>query len=119
MKKIFFVLSGILFFCPLCFGQEPQISTSEVVPASVETKVFTGKVSLIDFEERTKDFPARIDAVDAGGQRLVFVVAKKIPIQAKDGKAILLRKIRKNDKITIEYTKEHKNKLVQSITVVE
>jgi hypothetical protein len=119
MRKIFFVLFGILFFNPLCFSQEPVMSTNETVSSSADTQVFTGTVALMDFEEPAKDFPARIEAVDEGGQRLVFVATKKLPIHAKDGKLISLRKIKDGDKITIDYTKKHNSRFVQSIAVVE
>ncbi|MDD5195196.1 MAG: hypothetical protein PHQ96_05970 [Candidatus Omnitrophica bacterium] len=118
MKKIFLILLPAILICLFSFAQD-QAPANQTAVNPADIKIFKGNIAQVEYEERTRDFPARIDAIDERTQRLVFVVADKIPIRAKDGSAISLRKVKNENKIVMEYVKKHGNKIVQSITVVE
>ncbi|MFH1876379.1 MAG: hypothetical protein ABH865_05775 [Candidatus Omnitrophota bacterium] len=120
MTKVFFILSFATMVIFPSFAQIEPLAAEDVSAPAEELKTCTGKVANISFEERTRDYPARIQIVDERGQRLVFVVEERIPVHAKNGTTIYLRKVGHDEKIVVEYVLTKKNrKIVKSVRVVD
>ena len=125
MKKITFSLSAFLFVTSLCFAQQAQApvsqpTVSQTAQAPVETKTFIGKVESVSIGDAAKGTTSEIVVVDDKGQKLSFGVKTYTQITAKDGKALTLSNIMKDNKVAVEYTTSkmgiHK---AQSIKLVE
>jgi len=120
MKKILLALLAVAFVSSLCFAQQATAPVSKLTPAPVETKTFTGKVDSVSLGDATKGTKSEIVIVADNGQKLSFVVKTSTPITAKDGKTLTLTDIKKDNKVTVEYTTgkmgTHK---AQSIKLVE
>jgi hypothetical protein len=120
MKKILLAVLAITFVSSLCFAQEATAPTTKVAPTPVETKTFTGKVDSVSLADATKGTKSEIVVLADNGQKLNFVVKAGTPITDKDGKAVALSDIKKDNKVTVEYTMgkmgAHK---AQSIKLVE
>ncbi len=120
MKKITFSLFAFLFVTSLCFAQQASAPVSQTAQIPVETKTFTGKVDSVSIGDAAKGINSEIVVVDDKGQKLSFRVKSGIPITAKDGKALTLSNIMKDNKVTIEYTTSKMGTLkAQSIKLVE
>ena len=120
MKKILLALIVVTFASSLCFAQQPTASVSQTASKSVVTKTFKGKVDSVSIGDPTKKIPSKIVVVDDKGQKLSFTVRTTTDITVKDGKAITLSNIVKDNKVAIEYitTKKGINR-AESIKVAE
>ena len=125
MRKTFFSLFAFLCVVSLCFAQ--QVSTpisrplvSQATQASVENKVFTGKVVSIAIGDATKGTKSELVVVTDEGQKLSFVVKSGTPITDKDAKVVALSDIKKDNKVTVAYTmSEMGTHKAKSIKLVE
>jgi ABC-type oligopeptide transport system substrate-binding subunit len=107
MKNLLFALLAVTFVISLCFAQpaaQPTAVASKPVEKPVEIKTFTGKVDSVVIGDIAKKTVSEIVALDEKGQKLSFVVRPSTSILAKDGKAVTLNEIKKDNKVTIEYT---------------
>jgi hypothetical protein len=115
MKKMLFVLFAVAFVSSLCFAKQAPAPVSKVnvktvksapvskpVVEAVKYKTFTGVVDsvLVGVDRVTS---SEIAVVDGKGQKLNFLVKHNTIISAKDGKAINLSEIKKDNKIAIQY----------------
>lgn len=120
MKKILLAVLTITFVGSLCFAQEASAPVAKPVPAPVENKVFTGKVISVSIGDVAKGAKSEIVVLNDKEQKLSFRVKSDTPITAKDGKALTLSDIMKDNKVTIEYTVgKMGNHKAQSIKLVE
>lgn len=109
MKKILLALIAVAFAGSLCFAQQAQAPASKSVQApAVETKTLTGKVDSITIGEAPKGakkgVKSELVVMDNNGQKVSFVVKSGTPVTDKDGKTITLNDIKKDNKVTVEYT---------------
>ena len=120
MKKTLFVLLAVASVSSLCFAQQPAAPVTKTVPTPVVVKAFTGKVDSVSIGDPAKKISSKIVVIDDQGQKLSFTVKTTTDITVKDGKAITLGSIAKDNKVAIEYTTSQKgtNK-AKSIKVVE
>lgn len=104
MKKILFTLVAVAFVSSLCFAQQASAPVSKPTEKPVEIKTFTGKVDSVSIGDVVKKTMSEIVVVDEKGQKLSFVVKQNTAIFAKDGKELTLVEIKKDNKVSIEYT---------------
>jgi len=120
MKKITFSLFAFLFVSSLCFAQQASAPASQTAQTPVETKTFTGKVDSVSIGDATKGTKSELVVVANNGQKLSFVVKSGTPVTDKDAKTVSLSDIKKDNRVTVEYTISkmgtHK---AQSIKLVE
>jgi len=122
MKKIILALFAVAFVSSLCFAQQASVPASQGVqtPAAAQTFNSTGKVSSITIGDATKGIKSELVIMDDSGKTASFVVKSGIPVTDKDAKAITLNDIKKDNKVTVEYTIGKKGiNRAQSIKVVE
>ncbi len=106
MKKLFFFAAVITLVSSVCFAQQPSTPVTKVVPTPVETKTFTGKVDSVTIGDATKGIKSELVVADDNGQKISFAVNSATPITGKDGKALTLADIKKDSKVTVDYTKK-------------
>lgn len=120
MKKILLAVFVLTFVSSLCFAQQPTVSTTKTVPAPVVVKTLTGKVDSVTIGDTTKGTKSELAVVAESGQKLIFVVKSGTPITDKDAKAATLSDIKKDSKVTVEYTtKASGTNKAQSIKLVK
>ena len=122
MKKIILVLFAVASVSSLCFAQQASTPASQGVQAPAATQTFnsTGKVSSITIGDATKGIKSELVIMNDSGKTSSFVVKSGIPVTDKDAKAITLNDIKKDNKVTVEYTIGKKGiNRAQSIKVVE
>jgi hypothetical protein len=103
MRKILFALVALAFVVSLCFAQKGSAPSGKTTKAAVETKTFTGKVESVSWGSGGKGAKPAIVVVDDKGQKLDFVAKSNASITGKDGKAIMMTDIKKDDKVSVEY----------------
>jgi len=120
MKKILFAVLAITLVSSLCFAQQATAPTTKAASITTETKTFTGKADSVSLGDAAKGTKSEIIVMADNGQKMNFVVKAGTPITTKDGKAITLTDIKKDNKVSVEYTMSkmgaHK---AQSIKLVE
>jgi hypothetical protein len=137
MRKLTFLVFAFLFVSSLSFAQEasvPEKSTS-VAPAPVVsapvpvsqtvqapslTKAVTGKVDSITIGDIAQGTKSELIVVAEDGQKLSFVVKNGTPVIDKDAKNITLSDLKKDFKVTVNYTmKVTGTNRAQSIKLLE
>jgi hypothetical protein len=107
MKKIIFSLLAFLFVSSLCFAQpvaQPTAPAGYPIAKPVEIKTVTGQVDSVVIADPAKKTMSEIVVVNEKGQKLSFTVRLSTAIFTKEGKEITLSEIKKDSKVTIEYT---------------
>ncbi|MBU1912318.1 MAG: hypothetical protein KKB22_02130 [Candidatus Omnitrophica bacterium] len=115
MRKMLFVLFAVAFVSSLCFAKQAPVSKVKVnvktvksapvsnpVVEAVKYKTFTGIVDfvLVGVDRVTS---SEIAVVDEKGQKSNFLVKHNTIISAKDGEAINLSEIKKDNKVAVQY----------------
>lgn len=113
MQKIFIVTCVFVLIGTVCFAK--QSSTCKASSAAVESKTFTGKVTLVSLGDVKKAAASDIALVNDKGQEMSFTIKKGTPVFGKDGKPITLAAITKGNKVTVKYAVGK----IESITVIE
>ena len=120
MKKILFAAVILAFASSLCFAQSVKPSVSGSALAPVVTKTLTGKVDSVTVGDITKGTRSELVVVGDNGQKLSFVVKNGTPVTDKDAKTVALSELKKDNKVTVEYTiKASGTNKAQSIKLVE
>jgi len=122
MKKITLALFFVAFVSSLCFAQQASAPVSQAVqtPAVAHTFTSTGKVDSTIIGDTTKGIRSELAIIDANGKTVSFVVKSSVSITDKDAKVITLNDIKKDSKVTVEYTISNKGiNRAQSIKLVE
>ncbi|MDP2911141.1 MAG: hypothetical protein Q8N76_02270 [Candidatus Omnitrophota bacterium] len=98
--------------------QQPAASVTKTAGKSAGTKIFTGKVDSVSVSNETNGTSSHILVVDDKGQLWIFTVKSYTPITAADGKTLTLDKIKKDNKVNIEY-KGVKSEINESLVIHE
>lgn len=115
MKKIFFALLVILFISFMYSNEEASASPNNSSAAVTvvtdnegekkeSTKTFTGKVDALSVASDNSKINSQIMLKGDDGSEVVFVIPKGVSVTDKNGKAIGLGWIGKDDKACVEYT---------------
>jgi len=113
---------------PAAHVTSPDVSSTPVTSAqttgsttsstSAGTATFTGKVDLVSNGNSMSGQNPQITVKDDSGKEVIFTVASDATIIGKDGNAISLNWISKDDKVAIDYTTAQDNtKTAKSIKV--
>ena len=125
MGKLTFLLFVSLFVSTLCFAQQVSVPVSkpmesQTVQTPVVTKILTGKVDSVTIGDTTKGTKSELAVVAEDGQKLSLVVKNGTPITDKNGMTVNLSDIKKDTKVTVEYTTKASGAFkAQSIKLVE
>jgi len=120
MKKILLVILALTFVSSLCFAQQISAPVNKTAPAPAVTKTLTGKVDSVKIGDAAKAARSELVVVADNGQSQSFLVKNGTPITDKDGKTVALSDIKKDNKVTVEYTtKANGTNRAQSIKLVE
>ena len=120
MKKILFAIFALIFASSLCFAQQASAPVSQTVQTPVVIKTLTGKVDSVTIGDATKGTKSEFVVVAENGQELSFVVKSGTPITDKNAMTVTLSDIKKDNKVTVEYTtKANGTNKAQSIKLVE
>lgn len=116
MKKILLIVFALLVATTICsFAQEP------VTQKTAETKTLLGKVASVTLAEPVKGVVSgTIKVIDETGKTVDIIVDQGVKILDSSYFATTLDKIRKDDKVEVEYlkTKEGSNEAT-SINIVK
>ena len=104
MRKTIFSLLAFLFITSLCFAQQAQTTVSNTAAAPIASKIITAKVDAVTSGNPLKGTPAELVVVTDDGKKLSFTVKSGTPITDKDAKIITLSDVKKESKVTVEYT---------------
>ena len=119
MRKILVIFLAAIFSSSLCFAaKQPAAPVTKTAEKSAGTKIFTGKVDSVSVGNEKSGTSSHILVVDDKGQLWIFTVKSYTPIIAADGKTLTLDKIKKDNKVNIEY-KSVKNKINESLVIHE
>ena len=83
--------------------QKPIASVTKTAGKSAGAKIFTGKVDSVSAGNEKSGTSSHILVVDDKGQLWIFTVKSSTPITAADGTALVMDKIKKDNKVNIEY----------------
>jgi len=119
MKKMILALFAAAFVSSLCFAQQASAPVSQTAPAPPVTYTITGKVDSVSIGDATQGIASGITVIDEKGQKLSFVIKSGTSITAKDGKALTLSAIMKDNKVAVDYKTTRGIHRAQSIKLVE
>jgi len=103
MKRILLVLLLISFMSPLCFAKQKPKETAKPVEKALETKNVSGKIESVLIGVPVKRIRSKIIVLNASGEKLEIDVKTSTPVSAKDGKAITLKEVKKDDTVEVVY----------------
>lgn len=116
MRKIACMVLLLMIVAPVSFAQETSNRPSQVV---LESKAFEGTVDELRVRAPLEGTRFEIVVVSKKGQKIDFVVPSGIAVMTRDGRMIPPKRLKKGDKVVIEYTTTKQGGLnrVMSITV--
>jgi len=111
MKRIIILALAFIFAASLSFAAQK---------ATTEIKEMTGKVKTVTVANPSKGTKSEVTVIDDKSSEKVFLVKSTTTIYDTDFKAIVLDKIKVNDKVKVKYatTKEGVNEAV-SINILK
>lgn len=119
MRKMLVVFLVVAFSSSLCFAaKKPAAPVKKAVEKAVEAKIFTGKVDSVSVGNEASGVNSHILVVDDKEQLWIFTVKPYTAIIAADGGALTLDKIKKGNKVNIEY-KGVKSEINESLVIHE
>lgn len=121
MRKILYIAgvllcAGMVYRAPIALAQEEKVPAQE----ADQVRLFTGTIDVVLPADPANKTFALIKVMDEKGTRLIFIVKPGTPIMGKQGKLISLGRVKKGDRVVLEYLVDVKKKrVVKSIVVTE